>query len=224
MIFFDLDGTLLDHKFSEYLGIKAFYKQNMQHFGIAEDDFYQMWCKISDKNFKKYLDGELTFAQQRKERIKEIFATEGIQLSDNEAEQKFQTYLLNYENNWKLYDDVIPCLKALKGFRLGIISNGDYNQQVLKLERMGIKEYFEVIIAAGETGVAKPDIKIFEIACEKAKIPPENCYYVGDDLTTDIMPCGKIGITGIWLNRKNDRPHISNIKIICRLTDLRMYL
>ena len=224
MIFFDLDGTLLDHKVSEYLGINAFYKENIQHFRIIEDDFYQMWCKISEKIFRKYLDGELTFAQQRNERIKEVFALVGIQLSDNEAEKKFQTYLLNYENNWKLYDDVIPCLKALKGFRLGIISNGDHTQQVQKLERMGIKDYFEVIIAAGDVGIAKPDARIFEIACEKAKILPENCYYVGDDLSTDIMPCEKIGITGIWLNRNNDKTKISNIRMICGLNDLKRYL
>ncbi|KNF07704.1 haloacid dehalogenase superfamily, subfamily IA [Gottschalkia purinilytica] len=60
-----------------------------------------------------------------------------------------------------------------------------------------------MIITADDVGVAKPDIKIFDIACKKVKISPSNCYYIGDDLKTDILSCEKVGIKGIWLNRKN---------------------
>ncbi len=224
MIFFDLDGTLLDHKQSEYLGVKAFYKENLEYFNIDEDGFYKLWCKISQKNFKRYLDGEISFIQQRNERIKDIFSEADLQINDIEAEKKFQTYLINYEKSWKPYEDVIPCLRSLQNYRLGIISNGDYNQQLLKLERMGIKDFFEIIITAGDVGVAKPDIKIFEIASETAKECPENCYYVGDDYKTDILPCGQIGITGIWLNREKENHDISNIKMVYGLADLEKYL
>lgn len=37
MIFFDLDGTLLDHKYSEYLGGKAFRQKYKGHLKIEED-------------------------------------------------------------------------------------------------------------------------------------------------------------------------------------------
>ena len=220
MIFFDIDGTLLDHKLSEYLGVAAFYKENKEQLKVDEDGFYKLWCEMSDKNFRRYLDGELTFTQQRNERVKEVFASLGIMLTDNQAEKKFQTYLASYENSWKPFDDLLRCIKGLKGFRLGVISNGDYSQQLLKLERMGIKEYFEIIVAAGDLGLAKPDTRIFNIACERARTHPYNCYYVGDDLNTDILSCEKIGMKGIWLNRKKDKPHISDIKMISGLDEL----
>lgn len=65
MIFFDLDGTLLDHKTSEYLAVKAFYKEYRDSFSIELEPFYDLWCRITDKHFEKYLKGELTYTQQR---------------------------------------------------------------------------------------------------------------------------------------------------------------
>jgi putative hydrolase of the HAD superfamily len=224
MIFFDLDGTLLDHKLSECLGVKAFYNENRNHFNVNQDEFYEVWRNISDRNYKKYLDGELTFSQQRNDRMKELFASVGIELSDREAEKNFQTYLFNYESNWKPFQDVIPCLEELKDYSLGIISNGEYKQQILKLEAMGIIKYFEVIITSSEVGIAKPNIEIFKIACERAKTSPQECYYIGDDLKTDILPCEEVGIKGIWLNRKKQNQELLSAKMIYGLNQLKRYL
>ena len=220
MIFFDLDGTLLDHKLSEYSGVKAFYIENKQHFSIDENEFYQLWCNLSEKNFKRYLDGEISFRQQRIIRLKELFSSVGLYLRDSEAEIKFKFYLFHYEKNWKPFDDVIPCLESLENCRLGIISNGNHDQQLLKLERMGIEKYFETIITSGLVGAAKPDIKIFQTACERANLSPENCYYIGDDLETDILSCKKTGINGIWLNRKREKLTNPDVKMIYNLDEL----
>jgi len=224
VVFFDLDGTLLDHKNSEYLSVIKFYNNYMEHFRFNENEFYRLWCEISDKYFSEYLNGKLTFAQQRIERIKELFHLSGVKLSDVEAERKFNEYLLEYENSWKLFDDVIPCLKSLNNYRVGIISNGHLEQQLYKLKKMGIKDYFEIVIAAGEVGVAKPNIKIFQIACERAKIDPEVCYYIGDDLNEDIISCKKINMKGIWANRAGDDIKIPGVTVIHSLNKLKILI
>ena|GEM_PF-5591545 len=72
---------------------------------------------------------------------------------DREARFTFEEYLSVYENNWKPFEDVVPCLQELTTYKLGIISNGDLEQQSLKLERMGIKHFFSEIITAGEDGI-----------------------------------------------------------------------
>ncbi|MFD2506889.1 HAD family hydrolase [Halalkalibacter alkalisediminis] len=53
-------------------------------------------------------------------------------------------YLEAYENSWTVFADVVPCLQRLKalGVEIGIISNGDYNQQVKKLKNLGIERFF----------------------------------------------------------------------------------
>lgn len=221
MIFFDLDGTLLDHKSSELLGVEAFYEEYKDYFRIEKQIFYKFWCQISDKYFNRYLKGEVTFDQQRIERIKELFGYSNVKLTDEDAMIKFKKYLSNYEDNWKPYDDIIPCLKHLsKQYGLGIISNGDFNQQSLKLEKMNIKKYFSDIITAGEVGISKPNIELFNVACSRVNKQPQECYYIGDDLHIDIIPCKDAGMNGIWLNRKRDTLTINSINMIYSLSDL----
>jgi len=224
MIFFDLDGTLLDHVKAEYLGIKGFYKEFISYFPFDEDTFYKEWCRIGDKHFGRFLSGELSYSQQRIERIKEIFALVGQELFDAEAEKRFQTYLQIYEDSWKPFDDVIPCLKELKSYRLGIISNGDQEHQIMKLKSMGILHNFDIIVTAGDTGFAKPNLKIFQIACERAKVSPSECCYIGDDYKNDVFPCQQLGIKGIWLNRNNEKCEQNDANIIFGLDELPDFL
>ena len=58
MIFFDIDGTLLDHKGAEAEGIKAFYESNGFDKLCNFESFKQAWVKYSDKNFNKFLNKE----------------------------------------------------------------------------------------------------------------------------------------------------------------------
>lgn len=53
MIFFDIDDTLLDHKYSEYLGVKAFYNQYKREIPFEEESFYESWCQVSDELYCK---------------------------------------------------------------------------------------------------------------------------------------------------------------------------
>jgi putative hydrolase of the HAD superfamily len=220
MIFFDIDGTLIDHKKAEFIGVNCFYEEYSNLFELGVNDFYNYWCIISDKHFMQFLKGEISFDQQRINRIKDVFSLSGIELSDYEANEKFMVYLHHYEESLLPYDDVLPCLNKLKNIRLGIISNGDLKQQTLKLSKIGFGGVFEVIVAASDVGVSKPDTGIFKIACEKAKSNVRDCYYIGDDLQIDILPCIKAGMKGIWINRNNVQQTYDGIKMIRTLEEL----
>ena len=224
MIFFDIDGTLIDHKKAELLGVYGFYHEYIKCFKLNEDMFYKAWCNISDRHFLRFLKGELTFENQRTERIKDVFALSGIKLSGDEAKEKFKTYRRIYEENLLPYEDVVPALNMLKGHKLGIITNGDLKQQTFKLERIEGGEVFRPIITAGEVGVSKPHKEIFEIACERAKVNIKDCIYVGDDYETDIISCTKAGMEGIWINRKREHKENSIGKMIFDLSMLNSLL
>jgi putative hydrolase of the HAD superfamily len=160
LIFFDIDATLLDHERAEKLGSLDFFKGHIDNLHLSENQFIRLWKTLPDKYFEKFLAKELSFQEQRRMRIKDLF---GHHLSNEQADNKFNDYLSLYKRNWSAFKDVAPCLKLLKqsGHRLGIISNGDYTQQIEKLNRIGIKEYFDIIVASSELGVAKPDANIF---------------------------------------------------------------
>lgn len=170
------------------------------------------------KHYSRFLQGELSFKQQQIERVKEVVGE--LQVQDNEATEHFQFYLKNFENNWRLFEDVIPCLQKLKSNRLGIITNGDLNQQNQKLERMGISDHFEVLIASRDVGFSKPNIRIFEIASEITGKDLHEITYIGDDFATDIAPCEKLNLRGIWLNRRNECLETPVKRMITTLNEL----
>ncbi|WP_028549572.1 HAD family hydrolase [Paenibacillus sp. UNC451MF] len=223
MIFFDLDGTLMDFKAAELLGVQAFQQHygNRYDYNCSQEDFYDAWCRIGQKHYSRFLSGELTFEQQQVERMKELVSKE---INDEEAAACYQTYIQHFEMHWQPYEDVIPCLHKLAGRRLGVITNGDSNQQRLKLERMGLTDYFEMVITSGELGYSKPDAAIFHYARERAGTDLHEMIYVGDDVRTDIVPCEALGIKGIWLNRRNESPAAPVKYKITTLNDLFEYL
>ncbi|MBE1442467.1 HAD family hydrolase [Paenibacillus sp. OAS669] len=224
MIFFDLDGTLLDFKAAEFMGVRGFHQQFGERLKLQDvpcESFYEEWCRVAVKHYSRYLKGELTFGQQQAERMKELVKGE---ISDKEASAFFDTYIYHFEQHWKPYDDVLPCLQKLSGYRLGVITNGDSCQQRMKLERMGLKDYFDVVVASGDIGVSKPDAAIFTYACQCAGEDVMKATYVGDDVRTDIVPCEKLGIYGIWLNRKNESPVVPVQREIRSLDALFDYL
>ncbi|NBI28706.1 HAD family hydrolase [Chengkuizengella marina] len=221
MIFFDIDDTLLDFKEAEHQGVKKFYNKFPDVINIKEDKFYDHWCTIGKKHFNRFLKGELTFEEQKAERIKEIFHLVKLPLDDVTAGQYFSIYLTHFEESWQAFDDVIPCLQQLQNYRMGIITNGYEEQQIQKLKKIGVYDYFEIIVTASDVGTAKPNKRIFEVACQKAKVKPSSCYYIGDDYKSDILACEKVNMRGIWLNRKNQKvdTHVSWINNLYELMD-----
>ena len=205
VILFDLDDTLLDSKTAEYNAIVSFKKVFNEFNNIDEKSFARMWHSIITELYEKYLEGKISFEQQRVERIKKLFFEVNINVKDDEAKEKFNIYLNLYKENWILFDDAIEVLETLKNnYKLAIITNGDGIQQREKLQKTKIEKYFSEIIISSEIGVAKPDKQIFEVACKNLNIKSQECIMIGDKYKTDVQGAINAGIKAIWVNRKNE--------------------
>jgi putative hydrolase of the HAD superfamily len=201
LVFFDIDGTLLDHDYAEHAGVSEFYRIYSHVFEMQESDFVQVWMELSNESFERYLAKEITFQEQRRVRMKRLFAYAGRALSDDEADKVFELYLHSYRDNWRGFSDVLPCLNSMQNITLGIISNGEYDQQVEKLKRINVRGYFAYVVTSSSVRASKPDPQIFIEACRQAGRKPEECFYVGDKLDTDAHGSNRVGMKGIWLDR-----------------------
>ena len=88
-------------------------------------------------------------------------------------------------------------LEELKktGCRMGIISNVLSRGQVnYSLNEYGISGYFDTIILSAVFGRRKPHPEIFEYACRKAGVEPENVLYIGNSPSKDIKGAKDSGI------------------------------
>jgi putative hydrolase of the HAD superfamily len=93
-----------------------------------------------------------------------------------------------------------------RGLILGVISNGSMSSQYTKLDVMGIRSLFSLILISEEAGIKKPDARIFRLALEKLRVLPSEAIFVGDNPELDVAGSRAVGVRGIWLNCRGDQP------------------
>jgi putative hydrolase of the HAD superfamily len=218
MIIFDIDDTLFDNSGAEIKAAERFYLKNqgLDHFA-GMDDFVENWRGTTETYLQMYIEGRLSFQEQRRHRLRDIFRRS---FKEREADALFEQYLELYEESWELFPDALPCLDRLASLRLGIISNGNARQQRQKLKALGIVDRFDTIIVSEDVGVSKPDPQIFNHACKTAGIKPSDSFYVGDKLEIDAQAASDAGLTGIWLNRNQPNAKQNSIHEIHTLDAL----
>jgi len=101
----------------------------------------------------------------------------------------------------RLYPDTEDCLRRLSArYKIGIIANQNAGVRG-RLAQFGILQYFDVIASSAETGAAKPDRRLFDIALKQAACAPERAMMIGDRLDNDITPAKALGMKTLWLKR-----------------------
>lgn len=70
------------------------------------------------------------------------------------------------------------------GLRLAVISNAD-GRVVDYLRNAGLADLFEFVLDSTLVGIEKPDPRIFELACSRLGLRPDECVYVGDTPEVD---------------------------------------
>lgn len=80
------------------------------------------------------------------------------------------------------------------GLKLGIISNTASLYQVFEtLDEYGIRGYFRDVTLSSVTGYRKPDSNIFKVSLYQMRSKAENCAYVGDTYSRDILGAIRAG-------------------------------
>jgi putative hydrolase of the HAD superfamily len=221
MIFFDIDETLIDQRGAETAAAAAFLEAYAPELddGYSIAEFCALWRLLREKHSPAFFTGVISAHEQRRRRIRELFARSGRSLCDAEADCRIELYESHYRSGWRLFDDVEPALALLREYRCGIISNGSIVQQRRKLEQTGIAEYFELVLVSEEIGSAKPAREIFLAACERVAIKPNHCVYVGDRFDHDVLASRAIGMEAYWICRRHT-PQPRTDEVIGSLAEL----
>lgn len=193
-VFFDVDDTLVDY---DRAARAAFHEV----FG-ADADFAQ-WLVASDPHFARYGRGEVDFQRMREDRTADFLASCGSEVDRATSDAIEQRRFTLVGRTYTLFDDVQPCLRALRArrLRLGLITNNEPVHQRGKLAQVGLADGFDAVVISGEVGVAKPDPAIFAHACAAIGVEPGRALHVGDRLDMDALAATAAGLTGVWLDR-----------------------
>jgi putative hydrolase of the HAD superfamily len=190
----DVDDTLVDHAGSARAALRLI---------LGSDDSWPLWKQVTDEHVARVVAGEVDSDTMRWQRTREFFACLGELIGDGEAQRREDVRVRAMRSGWRLFADTLPCLEWLRaaGLRIAVVTNASGRYQRGKLADLGVAEFIDEVVIAGELGAAKPDPVIFHTACAALGFPPEEVAHVGDRLDLDAIGARDAGLSGVWLNR-----------------------
>lgn len=190
----DVDDTLVDYGNSMRAGLREL---------LGADDAWADWCAVTEQYYPRFTSGEIDFDTMRRQRTKEFFAIRGEILDDGEVVAREERRMAAMRRAWQLFDDALPCLRALRdrGLRLAAVTNAAGQHQRGKLRALNLDAAFDALVISGEVGVAKPAAGIFHAACAALGVRSGQAVHVGDRLDLDAEGAYAAGLHGVWLDR-----------------------
>lgn len=191
-IFFDADETLFT--FDSFGGLQRMFLDYSVTFTV--DDF-QDYQAVNKPLWVEYQNGAISALQLQHQRFEGWAAKLNVPAGDlNEA------FLNAMAEICTPLPGALSLLKTLNGkAKLGIITNGFTGLQEIRLERTGLRDYFDLLVISEQIGVAKPHPAIFDYALEQAGNPARSrVLMVGDTAESDILGGMNAGLSTCWLN------------------------
>jgi len=194
-ITFDLDNTLIDFmklkKYASYAAAKAMVKaglhMNAQQCKKELYDFYLTDIE-GDKVFENFLSA--------KGQNTEIILAAAI-----------NAYRMAKQKHLKPYHNVPKTLRKLKqkGLKLAIVSDAPKLKACLRLDALGIIDYFDVVVGFEDTQHHKDSGLPFRKALQILHVNPSEVMHVGDWPERDILGAAKQGMITCWAKYGSDQ-------------------
>lgn len=102
----------------------------------------------------------------------------------------------------RLYPNVVRLLSRLSedGARVILLSNAQAAFTRPELRRLGLDGLFDKIFLSSDFGIKKPDLRFFGAALKD--LNPQRTVMVGNDMTCDIEPAKKLGLSTVYVRSK----------------------
>ena len=202
---FDLDGTLFDHHGSASSGIDEF----LATLGIESSPRARtIWFAAEELQFERWRAGEISFQEQRRERLRSVLPAFGIRPPADEAalDDLFEQYRRAYRRAWRAYPDSAGLLANLRsaGLRVGVLTNGTQEQQLDKVNAIGLLDSVDVVCTSERIGAQKPSSDAFDVFAKELGVSAEECLFVGDNAEQDVAGARAAGMHALLVDRRGD--------------------
>lgn len=210
VVFFDLDDTLSDYASTRDRAIVT-WTGRFAGWPLDDHQTRQRWLELEEYWFARYAAREVSHVQQRAGRIRD-FLPWAADWDDERALAAFVDLLSVYESIWRPFPDARDALeRALaSGRRVGILTNGQHDYQSRKMRELGLADERLVMCASSTLPAGKPDIRAFQVACQRLRVHPDRAVMIGDNPQTDICGGQRAGLLTIQL-RRHDEPVVGGL-------------
>ncbi len=202
-VMFDMGGTLED-LYSDEKNDRATARALFRILGdhgieVPYDDPYALWAVVGPQILAYKKDSERTMMELKPEQIWPDWGFKGIPVDREKLIACSEEIAHMWETTFydrKLREHAAEMLAGLKelGLHVAVVSNTASLFQVFDtLKQYGVRQYFDEITLSSIVGYRKPHPNIFKIAICQAGCRPEECTYVGDTLSRDVVGPRKLG-------------------------------
>jgi len=201
-VLFDMGGTLEDIWYNEETVADAMEKlqQRLRHYGLepgCDGDTFRSRVLAGVKAYKRWSEGNMLEAKP------EIIWPEYYLRDFNFDRDKLMAIAEELGNLWEVtyyHRELRPGVKEMldalvaRGYKIGVISNNASLYNVFDvLENYGIRHYMQDVTVSSVTGYRKPHPEIFRISMRQMCCRPEECVYMGDTVSRDIIGAKRAG-------------------------------
>jgi putative hydrolase of the HAD superfamily len=175
---------------------------------------------------------EQSYRERRMEEIdhaasfREALASIGFDLPDDVVDHIIAIDHSAYSNSIAVDQEVISVLEGLRGagYRTGLVSNVSLLPHLMRedLHRLGIGRHLDETVFSSETGVRKPDPRIFSEALERIGTAAADTVFVGDRLLDDVSGAHAVGMRAVQTRqfRQEHDPDVMPDAVIDHLREL----
>lgn len=157
---------------------------------VSTDEFHFLaWKRLTERE-------GIYFDRKINERLRGISRMQSLEIILEEASQEYgetekhklaeakNAYyieLINSQlNPTHILPGVMTILPCLKRKKIGIAVGSSSKNALLILRKIGLEDYFDVVVDGNEISKSKPDPEVFLLAAEKMGVPVEDCLVVED--------------------------------------------
>lgn len=200
-VIFDVDNTLYSYTEAHKEAFKALTAYAEEKLGLSQEDFEKLH-QDTEKELRAYM-GNVAALHNRCIRYQVMLERRGIPLYPHVLKMN-DLYWNRLLEAAEPSDGALDTIKALKGqgIRIGIGTDMTARVQFLKLETLGILPYVDFLVSSEEAGAEKPEQAFFARCVEKAGCGADECFFVGDNLTKDVLGAVDAGLHGVWYCQK----------------------
>lgn len=191
---FDCYGTLIDWESGILTALKTLLSNH--NINIDDQPILELFAqRESIQEAGEYL--------KYREILKKVVQDFGEKLSFPPSEKELNS-LAESIQYWEPFPDTVGALKALKKrYKLTIISNIDDDLFAYTANKLEVE--FDWIITAEQVKSYKPSLQNFEFAIQRMGIAPDKLLHVAQSVYHDIVPAKTMGVTAVWVNRRQGK-------------------
>ncbi len=218
-IFIDIDDTILDwHLCSHQAASIAAKKLNI----LLPSNFFDVLDEVNQDLWDRYDRKEIDFETIKAIRFKTIFEKTNIIANPIEFEAKFREGVRDSTIEVEGARDLLEYLYSK--YYVFAASNSNLYQQVRRLSRGALLDYFNDLFISEDIGHRKPSKEFFIECIKRSHFEPNEIIVIGDSLTTDIQGANNANLKSIWYNPKRKEVNHSATYMVYDLNEIKKIL